>query len=70
MKGLAPAETLTGMVQREIQDGWAPAFLVAKALRLEHKKRTVEACLERLVREGRAERQVFAATFEYRGVAQ
>lgn len=55
MKGLAPEHTLTGQVQRAIADDWLSASSVMARLGLPPKQyRTVQALLERLVKEGRA----------------
>lgn len=54
MKGLAPPYTLTGRVQRQLED-WTSASTVMARLGLPPKQyRTVQALLERLVKEGRA----------------
>ena len=56
MKGLAPADTLTGKVQRALTDEWqTQAEIVGGCGRLtDTEYANVRPLLERLVREGRA----------------
>ena len=57
MKGLAPADTLTGKVQRALTDEWqTQAEIVGACGRLtDTEYANVRPLLERLVREGRAQ---------------
>lgn len=57
MKGLAPAHTLTGQVQRLLEDDWFSQSAIMGRLGLPPRQAaTVRALLERLVAEGRAQK--------------
>jgi hypothetical protein len=59
LRGTASGETLTGQLQRALTDEWQIQSAIIRAADLwSVKTRTVTACLERLVREGRAESRV------------
>jgi hypothetical protein len=59
MRGLADSDSLTGKLQRALSDEWQLQSTIVRAADLwSVKTRTVTACLERLVREGRAESRI------------
>lgn len=59
MKGLAPADTLTGKVQRALTDEWRTQREIVESVGIyDAKPSTVRALLERLCSEGRAEWQL------------
>jgi hypothetical protein len=56
MRGLADSQTLTGQVQRVLDDQWRTQGQIVYDARLHSvKSSTLTALLERLIREGRAE---------------